>query len=501
MKTSTNSVTCPRANHFLLFVISVVLYSTCACPRTEAAAQDQLSKGFKVTPDPSVKSFQALLSDSTGTFSLGFLRVNSKQLALAVIHVPSSEPLWLANPTQLAPWSDRTQLFFNGSLVISGTHAKVFWATGTQGDKVVLHDTSNLQVQKLDDSVSSVVWQSFDFPANTLVENQNFTSNMTLVSSNGLYSMRLGNDFIGLYAAFNEKSQQIYWRHKAMEAKADIIEGKGPIYARVESNGFMGMYQVGNPVAVDLQAFTSYQKNISGLLLVRLEPDGNLKGYYWDGSNWVLNYQAISNTCELPSPCGSYGLCTSGSGCSCLDNKTDVSSGKCFSSSSGGDFCRDDVEKENDFWVLRRNGVDLPFKELIRYKITSSLDQCEGFCENNCSCWGALYNNGSGFCYLVDYPIQTLLGVGDNSKVGYFKVRKGAGKKKMDVGFGFGIAALCAVIAVSIGAILFGSYKMWVRRRRVKQILEEEDGVSPGPYKNLGSASFRSIEMGNSRSS
>ncbi|KAK0584353.1 hypothetical protein LWI29_011811 [Acer saccharum] len=497
METSTNSVvTRQSATHFLLFVI-FVLYTTCTCPRTDAATQQELLRGFKATPNPSVKSFQALLNDSTGTFSFGFLRVNSKQLAIAVVHVPSLETLWLANPTQLAPWSDHTQLFFDGSLVISGPHTRVFWSTGTQGDRVVLLDSSNLQIQKLDDS-ASFVWQSFDFPTNTLVENQNFSSKMSLVSSNELYSMRLGYNFIGLYAAFNEKSEQIYLRHTAMEAKADIVEGKGPIYARVDSDGFLGMYQVGNPIGVDLQPFTSYQKNISGFLLVRLEPDGNLKGYYWDGSNWVLIYQAISNTCELPSPCGSYGLCTSGSGCSCLDNKTDASSGKCFSPSSGGDFCSDDVEKENDFTVLRRNGVDLPFKELMRYEITPSLEQCEGYCKNNCSCWGALYKNGSGFCYIVDYPIQTLLGVGDDSKVGYFKVREGAGKKKMDVGFGIGIAVLCVAIAVSIGAIAFGSYKMWVRRRGVKRNLEEEDGVSPGPYKNLMSASFRSIEMSGS---
>lgn len=494
MKNPTHPVTQPSATYFLLLLFSILF--AFACLRTEAIVQELL-EGFKATPDLSVLSFQALLSDSTATFALGFLRVNSQELALAILHVPSSEQLWLANPSQLAPWSDRTQLVFNGSLVISGPNGGVIWSTGTQGHRVVLLNSSNLQVQKLDES-SSILWQSFESPTNTLVENQNFTSNMSLVSANGLYSMRLGSNFIGLYAKFNEKSgsEQIYYRHKAMEAKANIIEGQGPIYARVNSDRFLGMYQVGTVPPVDMQTFNSFQRNITGFVFLRLEPDGNLKAYYWNGSKSILDYQAISDTCELPSPCGSYGLCRDRSGCSCIDNRTDYSSGSCLASTSSGDFCG---EGEDEYWVLRRNGVDLPFKKLMRYEMTSYLEQCEELCENNCSCWGTVYNNGSRFCYILDYPIQTLLGVGDVSKMGYFKVREGAGKKKIDVGLGVGIGLVCGAIVVLIGAISFGSYKMWMKKRGVRRILEDEDEILPGPYKDLGSSSFKSIEMVNTR--
>ncbi|KAF2289759.1 hypothetical protein GH714_038500 [Hevea brasiliensis] len=279
----------------------------------------------------------------------------------------SLQPLWQVNPTALARWSDRTELFFNGSLVISDPHSELFWSTGT-----------------------------------------------------------LGDTFMALYAKFEENTQQMYWKRKALEARAVIVEGQGPILSRVESSGF----------------------------LVRLESDGNLKGYFWDGSTWALDYQAISAMCDLPSPCGSYGLCKPGSGCSCLDNRTEFSSGECLAVQSG-DLCSNgETKTKNDFRVLRRKGVDLPFKELMGYKTVSSLEHCEGLCENNCSCWGAVYNNASGFCYLVDYPIRTLLAVGDETKAG-----------------------------------------IWKRRRGVKRILVEEDGISPGPYKDLGSASFRSIEM------
>lgn len=46
-----------------------------------------------------------------------------------------------------------------------------------------------------------------------------------------------------------------------------------------------------------------------------------------------------------------------------------------------GDFCSDKVIKDN-FWVLMRNGVELPFKEQMQYETTTSQEECEGLCEN-----------------------------------------------------------------------------------------------------------------------
>ncbi|GLT94651.1 hypothetical protein SLE2022_123800 [Rubroshorea leprosula] len=477
----------PPAILFLLFAAASLV-----CSSTPPA--QELLRGFTATPDPSVSSFQSLLQDSTGNFSLGFLRLNSNQLALAVLHVPSNEPIWLANLNQLVRWSDRTQLLFNGSLVISDPITKVFWSTETDGNRVVLLNSSNLQIQNSNAS-PTVPWQSFDFPTNTLVENQNFTSTMSLVSSNGLYSMRLGNNFIGLYAKFEADTELFYWRHRALEAKANIVEGGGPIYVRVNPDGYLGMYQNGS-TPVDVEAFSSFQRNNNGFLMVRLEPDGNLKGYYWDGSTWVLDYQAISDPCELPSPCGPYSLCTPGSGCSCLDNRTEISSGRCHASYPDNLCGVDGGEPANNFNVLRKNGVELPFKELMTYQTTSSQAECEGLCEKNCSCYGSVYNNGSRFCYLVDYPIQSLLSDGDESKMGYFKISESARKRKMTAGLGVGIGLLGGAIVCLIAAVGVGSYRMWRRRRRVKRMLEEEDGGAiPGRYKNLGSGSFRSIEM------
>ena len=482
--------------HQFLAVLLLCLETiwTWTCFAAPNSCTTELLRGFSAVPQSSISSFQRLLQDNTGNFSMGFLRMNRNQLALAVLHVNSSEPVWLANPTHLAAWSDSTQLLFNGSLMISDSHTGILWSTDTYGDRLVLLNNSNLQVQS-DGEPLSVLWQSFDFPTSTLVENQNFTSNMSLISSNNLYALRLGSDFMGLYAEHKGRaSEELYWKHTALEAKAHIIAGQGPIYARVNLDGYLGMYQTSSK-PVDVQKFNSFQRPITSFLIIRIEPDGNLKGYYWDGSNWVLNYQAIAETCDLPSPCGSYGLCTPGeSGCSCLDNRTSFRPGAGCFEEGYGDFCGQGIAVEN-YWVVRRKGVEPPHKELLGYATTSSVEQCESLCEKNCNCWGALYNNATGYCHIVDYPIQTMSGTGDEYKMGYFKVRKGVGEERH-----VGIGVLAGVVGGTvglIGVIGFVSYMRW-KRIEVKRIPEEDGPFSPGPYKHLRSGSSSSIEMGRS---
>ncbi|KAL2250736.1 UNVERIFIED_CONTAM: PAN domain-containing protein [Sesamum indicum] len=476
---------------FLLTFLTALQAVTWSSHAAHSPSPEELLLGFRAAPDSAVSSFQPLLSDSSGNYSLGFLRVNPNQLSLSVLHVPSSVPVWSANTTRLARWADSTQLFFNGSLVLSDARTGVFWSTATIGDRVWLSNTSNLMIQKLDGV--TILWQSFDFPSDTLVENQNFTSTMTLVSSNGLYSMRLGPNYIGLYANFAGSGRgpgQIYLKHRAMEAKAEIVEGQ-PIYLVLKSGGYLGMFQNGS-IPVDVQSFNTFQQNVSGIRRVRIEPDGNLKGYYWTGSSWILDYQAISDACELPSSCGSYGLCKPGKGCSCLDNRRDHDSGECAPAGNQlrGDFCG---AYDSRVRVVRRSGVELPFKELMGYKNMASIEECEGACEGNCTCWGVVYSNSSGFCYMLDYPVQTVVAVGDESKVGYFKVREGVRKKKVETWVGLGLGLLFGAILVFGGVMGLGWYK-W-RSRGVKGYLEEEGVSGVGAYKDLGGASFRSIEL------
>ncbi|KAK1324053.1 PAN domain-containing protein [Acorus calamus] len=204
-------------------------------------------------------------------------------------------------------------------LVLSDPHLGLLWSTPTSAssDRVLLLNDSNLQIQSTQDS-NFPIWESFDSPSDTLVAGQNFSANRSLVSGSGRFSMRVGADSFGLFADFGGDARPMYYTHKAMEIKAQIVSGAGPIYLRVSPHGFLGMYQ-SEVAPVDVLNFDTFNHNFSGdgepLRRLTLEDDGNLRGYYYNGSTWVGDFQAISDPCELPSACGPYGLCGPGGTC------------------------------------------------------------------------------------------------------------------------------------------------------------------------------------------
>lgn len=485
-----------KKNNLRCFLSLIVIHGVIN-PSAAVTPPLQLNRGFKASFDRSDDSFQPLLSDPTGIFSFGFLQINASDLDLAVIHLPSNQTLWRAMPGRPARPSGSAFLSFNGSLLFSGEETVVLWSTpATSGDQVVLLNTSNLQIQKLAEPIA-VLWQSFDFPSDTIVQDQNFTSNATLFSADQRYSMRLGSNYLALFMEFGRgvRERPMYWRRTALEAKNQIVNGEGPIYAQLSPLGFLGLYQKEN-APVDRLSFDSFARGITGFRRLALEADGDLKAYYWNGTIWVSDYDAISGLCELPSGCGAYGLCSAEERrCGCVDSRSDG----CLAADSG-DLCG---SGSNDFWVLRRKGVDLANKELLGFVKVKSLNECEGLCERNCSCWGAVYNNGSGYCYGMDYPIQTLVGVGDESKIGYFKVRiaenrgggGGGGSKGRKTAEALLVAGALIVAGVA-GVVLYRLWRGTKRRSGVNGSMAEE--LAPGPYRDLNSSSFRSIEMANS---
>lgn len=488
-----------------------------AAGEAAAAAAKELRQGFSVAHDQSYSQFQPVLADPTGAFALGFLRVNATMLDLAVLHLPSAFPLWRAIPDRPAPWSTAASLSFDGGLVLTDSAAnKVLWSTAatsaSAGDRTVLLNTSNLQIQSTGGGSPDVVWQSFDYPSETIVQGQNFTSAATLYTFDRRFAMRLGSTYFGLYieppppSSGGGVAAAMYFKHTAMEAKAQIVAGGGPTYARVEPDGFLAMYQREGPPA-DVLSFDTFNRGVRTLRRMTLEPNGNLRAYYWDGARWALDYTAINDPCQLPTTCGAYSICAAPSGrCDCLANATDGSGcAAVVPASVGSSLCgTTGGEVGGLYWAVRRRGVEPVNKELLWSEQAASATDCEARCERNCSCWGAVYSNGTGFCYIIDYPAQLLV-AGDDRKMGYFKVRslEEEGTRGRGGGRASGVKAALLVVGIAavVAAAAFGAYMVWDRRRRTaadarRQMGAAGDGLSPGPYKNLGS--FSSVELTNS---
>ena len=260
------------------------------------------------------------------------------------------------------------------------------------------------------------------------------------------------------------------------------------MYGRLDARGFFGLYLEGGGQKVDVLSFDTFVQNLTGVFRrMTLDDDGNLRAYYWTegAKDWISDYKAIAERCELPTSCGAYGLCVPGNAqCQCLDNSTGTSP-PCHAEETA-DLCAAAANgQQPEFDVVRRKRVSVAYKEELPSETNRTAEECEVACAGNCSCWGAVYNGASGYCYLIDFPVETLVYEADDRKVGYFKVRRLPSPKRTRMSPG--VAAATAVLSlVLVGLAAAGArsgYRLWERRRRKRAGMEQE--LVPGPYKDL----------------
>ncbi|CAN6330532.1 unnamed protein product [Urochloa humidicola] len=462
----------------------------------------QLQNGFTATHTAgATAAFEPVLQAPNGVFAFGFLRVGSSSLDLAVVHLPSSFPLWRATPARLGDWSSPATLTFDSSLVLTGPNGGVRWQTlDTIADVIVLLNSSNLILRRYENPLPS--WQSFDNPSDTLVLGQNFTaSSPPLISRNRRFAHRLGRTFMALHMEFygGWATWPVYWRHTALEAEqAQNATEPPPVYVRLDARGFFGLYLAaaggGGEQKVDVLSFDTFVQNLTGVFRrMTVEDDGNLRAYYWADADkgWVPDYRAIADQCDLPTPCGAYGLCVPGAApaleqCRCLNNSTSSSASPPCAAEETADLCGAAGDGQQvEFDVVRRARVSVAYKELLPSVTNTTAEECEAACAGNCSCWGAVYNGGSGCCYLMDFPVETMVYEADDRMVGYFKVRRLPGKKRTRMSPGV-VAATSVLSLVLVGLAAAGAcsgYRMWERKRRKRAAMEQE--LVPGPYKDL----------------
>ncbi|KAL6640794.1 hypothetical protein ACP70R_021917 [Stipagrostis hirtigluma subsp. patula] len=393
----------------------------------------QLQNGFTATHAAGAAApFEPVLYAANGVFAFGFLRVGPASLDLAVVHLPSSFALWRATPARLGDWSRPATLAFDSRLVLTDDHGGMLWQTpNIIGDAVVLLNSSNLVVRR--HGKTEPAWQSFENPSDTLVLDQNFTaSSPPLISANRRFALRLGRSHMALHMEFyGGRVTPTYWRHTALQAQPENAT-RPPVYGRLDGRGFFGLYLEGGGGGerVDVLAFDTFAQNITGVFRrMTLGDDGNLRAYYWvpGAMSWTSDFSAIAERCELPTSCGAYGVCVPGQAqCQCLTNGMGAAPPSCQAEETA-DLCSGGGGgggQQLEFDVVRQKRVSVAYKEELPFETYATAAECEVACAANCSCWGAVYNGASGYCYLVDFPVETLVYEADDRKLGYFKVRR-----------------------------------------------------------------------------
>ncbi|KAL5731120.1 non-specific serine/threonine protein kinase [Ranunculus cassubicifolius] len=359
------------------------------------------------------------ITSSSQTFKLGFFNpVNTTNRYVGIWYSsPPGEPqvFWVANrENPLTDSSGAITIHTDGNLVILDGRQRIIWTTNVSAtantSQAELLETGNLVLK--DVSSDSILWQSFEHPTNTLIQDMRFGVNTKTGVKQVFTSWKSESDpstgnFLMELQPLNIpqivlwKGTQRHWR-------------SGPWDSRVFT-GVDGMYsEYGNGIDLvqddeegDTYVILSYVKKP---LFVRyvLNTLGQIRETIFDeGENrWIEDFVAPLNVCEFYGKCGPFGLCNSLGNpiCSCFRgyepnsidewNNGNWSSGcvkrtplRCQRNSTNG------AERTDDGF-LKYQRIKVP--DFVIRGRGRDLQSCEQNCLMNCSCTAYTYASGVG---------------------------------------------------------------------------------------------------------
>ncbi|CAK7324516.1 unnamed protein product [Dovyalis caffra] len=310
---------------FLLQLFSVLLLSLYSI---SSASDHTLSKGSSL----SVENRNDVFTSPSGIFSAGFFLVGDDAYCFAIwFNEPSCGTnctiVWMANRDRpVNAKKSKLSLLYSGNLVITDADRSIVWATNTVSQSSVnlhLHDNGNLLLCDTDYGVR-ILWQSFDFPTDTLLPQQSLTKYSQLVSSrsrsnysSGFHKFYFDSDNV-LHLRFDgPDTSSIYWPDPGLlswDAGRNTFNS-----SRIAFFDSFGKFSSSDDLTFRSEDYgTRVQRRL------KMDFDGNLRLYSRENRSnaWIVSWQAMSQPCRIHGICGPNSMCnyvpSSGRKCSCL---------------------------------------------------------------------------------------------------------------------------------------------------------------------------------------
>ncbi|MED6134163.1 hypothetical protein PIB30_034691 [Stylosanthes scabra] len=369
-----------------------------------------------ISPPQTITANKTLVSPSQN-FELGFFNLGSsnstrRYLGIWYKNVPKKTLIWVANRNApLFHHDDGSLTFSNDGKLILLSHkgSVVIWSSNSsrpaRNPVLQLLDTGNLVLKDIDDGRSSeeYLWQSFDYPCDTLVPGMRLgwrfkTGLNRHLSSWKSYDDPSNGDYTYSVDPRGIPQLFLYKRNKK-------IFRSGPWYGQqFKGDPVLSSNPVFKPVFVFDSDEVSYSYEAKDNMISRfvLTPSGSILHFSWNDhkSSWISEFSVQGDHCDDYALCGAYGSCSiaksSSPSCKCLKGfeprrkAQDWSSG-CVREDSKG--CRsggDTFEK--------LTGLKLPDSAEFHADYSISINHCEAECLKNCSCvaYAKLDVNASG---------------------------------------------------------------------------------------------------------
>ncbi|KAL8216844.1 hypothetical protein R6Q57_023681 [Mikania cordata] len=434
----------------------------------------KVSPGFQASQMQFIDNNGLFLESNSSGFCFGF-NPNSDitSFTLVIIHISSSRIIWSANRGFPVGNSDNFMFEDDGNANLQ-SNGKVVWSTNTAEKGVSsmeLLDSGNLVFVNND---GGVIWQSFSYPTNTLMPNQDFLKGMKLVSNldnNLSFSLQIKTGDAILSAEF--KNPQPYWSMGKDTRRIINKSGGDANSATIEANSWK--FYDENKIFLWQFVFAD-GSDANATWIAVLEDDGFIKFYNLDAQIDATR-QIPGDSCSRPQACSQYYVCHDGNICQCPLGLAQVNCNPQITSS---------CNKSKDSSNLINAGDNLSYFALgfVSPSSKTDLDGCKSSCLSNCTCSAMFFDNSSGSCYLFDQ-----IGSFEDAKIGsniesYIKVSgtqsgpsRGSEKKNQST------RVVIAVVVVVIVAtcVILGLVIMGIRYNKKKkktELIDVPDEVS-----------------------
>ncbi|KAL1821995.1 hypothetical protein ACET3Z_008773 [Daucus carota] len=411
---------------------------------------------------------------AAGNFELGFFSPESsvnRYVGIWYKKISTGTVVWVASRNN--PINNKSgvlTLTAQGNLnIIVNLTSDVIWSSNSSTlDKKIdavaqLLDTGNFVVKDVKDN--NVLWQSFDYPTDTLLAGMKFGIDKVTGLDRYLTSWR-SNDDPGT-------GDYTYRCHPQGFPQFLITDGSKKIYRLGNWNGviFSGFPRPISNISLsfvytDKEVYYMYNiVNSSMFTRLVLNQNGVAVRQTWaeKSKNWVVFLSGPTDICDNYGKCGEFGSCNIANAtiCECLD-KFKPRSPKDWNAGDFSDGCvrERSLDCQNGDGFLKYLNIKLPDTESCRSYESMNLKDCEILCSKNCSCTAYTtldINKGSGcliwFDELIDIR-QAPQGGGQDIYIRMAASELGAhqggskGKKKETV--------IIVSLIFSIGAIVLG---------------------------------------------
>ncbi|KAG5235578.1 G-type lectin S-receptor serine/threonine-protein kinase [Salix suchowensis] len=349
-----------------------------------------------INPSQSIRDGETLLSDG-GSFELGFFNpANSTNRYLGLWFTKSPQTvLWVAN--RETPFSDRfgvLNITREGILILYSRSSSIVWLSNSsrtaENPVAELLESGNLVVrEENDDNPANFLWQSFDYPFDTMLPGMKLGINFVTRLESSLSSWKSSED-----PARGEFSFLL--DHNGYPQLV-VRKGNKTLFRAGSWNGIRFTAQTtSHPDSISTDDFVLNEKegyfvfgNTSlGFPSLTQTPVGIPQRSIWNDRThqWQVEIPQIDK-CETYSICGTNAYCQINNSpiCSCLDGFIPRSPRDWkLSNWSGGCIRRTPCSDKDRFENYTR--MKLPDTSSSWYNKSTGLEECKGICLKNCSC-------------------------------------------------------------------------------------------------------------------